>query len=128
MKKRFWIVLLLVAVCGTTFAQLPGNAKEKKSDLAAQVPLDKKVRYGKLDNGFTYYIRNNKKPENMIQFRLVSNAGSIMERDDQQGLAHFCEHMAFNGIKGYPHNTMIQKPLRIIPSMIFVYIPCIPLS
>ena len=45
----------------------------------------------------------------MIQFRLVSNAGSIMERDDQQGLAHFCEHMAFNGIKGYPHNTMIQK-------------------
>ena len=109
MKKRFWIVLLLVAVCGTTFAQLPGNAKEKKSDLAAQVPLDKKVRYGKLDNGFTYYIRNNKKPENMIQFRLVSNAGSIMERDDQQGLAHFCEHMAFNGIKGYPHNTMIQK-------------------
>ncbi len=109
MKKRFWIVLLLVAVCGTTFAQLPGNAKEKKSDLTAQVPLDKKVRYGKLDNGFTYYIRNNKKPENMIQFRLVSNAGSIMERDDQQGLAHFCEHMAFNGIKGYPHNTMIQK-------------------
>ncbi len=109
MKKRFWIVLLLVAVCGTTFAQLPGNAKEKKSDLSAQVPLDKKVRYGKLDNGFTYYIRNNKKPENMIQFRLVSNAGSIMERDDQQGLAHFCEHMAFNGIKGYPHNTMIQK-------------------
>ena len=109
MKKRFWIVLLLVAVCGTTFAQLPGNAKEKKSDLAAQVPLDKKVRYGKLDNGFTYYIRNNKKPENMIQFRLVSNAGSIMERDDQQGLALFCEHMAFNGIKGYPHNTMIQK-------------------
>ena len=109
MKKRFWIVLLLIAVCGTTFAQLPGNAKEKKSDLTAKVPLDKKVRYGKLDNGFTYYIRNNKKPENMIQFRLVSNAGSIMERDDQQGLAHFCEHMAFNGIKGYPHNTMIQK-------------------
>ena len=103
-------MLLAVLFTGTAFAQLPGGEKPaKKSDLNAQVPLDKKVRYGKLENGFTYYIRNNKKPENMIQFRLVSNAGSIMERDDQQGLAHFCEHMAFNGIKGYPHNTMIQK-------------------
>ena len=110
MKKTIWILLLTVLFSGAAFAQLPGSdKKEKKSDLTAQVPLDKKVVYGKLDNGFTYYVRNNKKPENMIQFRLVSNAGSIMERDDQQGLAHFCEHMAFNGIKGYPHNTMIQK-------------------
>ena len=111
MKKSIWIVLLMFAFSGTSFAQLPGQgaAKEKKSDLTAQVPLDKKVRYGKLDNGFTYYIRNNKKPEKMIQFRLVTNAGSIMERDDQQGLAHFCEHMAFNGIKGYPGNQMIDK-------------------
>ncbi len=110
MKKSIWILLLAVLFSGAAFAQLPGGDKPaKKSDLSAKVPLDKKVRYGKLDNGFTYYIRNNKKPENMIQFRLVSNAGSIMERDDQQGLAHFCEHMAFNGIKGYPHNTMIQK-------------------
>ena len=111
MKKAIWILLLTVVFSGISFAQLPGGMekKEKKSDLTAQVPLDKKVVYGKLDNGFTYYIRNNKKPENMIQYRLVTNAGSIMERDDQQGLAHFCEHMAFNGIKGYPHNTMIQK-------------------
>ena len=110
MKKTLWILLLGVLFSGAALAQLPGgNKPEKKSDLSAQVPLDKKVRYGKLDNGFTYYIRNNKKPENMIQFRLVSNAGSIMERDDQQGLAHFCEHMAFNGIKGYPHNEMISK-------------------
>ncbi len=110
MKKSIWIVLLAMVLGGTSFAQMPGaGAKEKKSDLKATVPLDKKVIYGKLDNGFTYYIRNNKKPENMIQFRLVSNAGSIMEREDQRGLAHFCEHMAFNGIKGYPHNTMIQK-------------------
>ena len=111
MKKTFWIMLMALLVSGTAFAQLDlgGKGKEKKSDLTAKVPLDKKIRYGKLDNGFTYYVRNNKKPEKMIQFRLVSNAGSIMERDDQQGLAHFCEHMAFNGIKGYPHNTMIQK-------------------
>lgn len=110
MKKTIWILLLTFVFSGLSYAQLPGsNKQEKKSDLNAQVPLDKKVRYGKLDNGFTYYIRANKKPENMIQFRLVSNAGSILERDDQQGLAHFCEHMAFNGIKGYPHNTMIDK-------------------
>ena len=110
MKKTFVILMLSVLFGGMAFAQLPGGEKkEKKSDLSAQVPLDKKIRYGKLDNGFTYYVRNNKKPENMIQFRLVSNAGSIMERDDQQGLAHFCEHMAFNGIKGYPHNEMISK-------------------
>lgn len=110
MKRKFIFAMLLTFVFGgVAMAQLPSANKEKKSDLTAQVPLDKKVRYGKLDNGFTYYIRNNKKPENMIQFRLVSNAGSIMERDDQQGLAHFCEHMAFNGIKGYPHNEMIDK-------------------
>ena len=109
MKKSFWILLIAVVMGGTAFAQLGGEKPAKKSDLTENVPLDKKVRYGKLDNGFTYYVRANKKPENMIQFRLVSNAGSIMERDDQQGLAHFCEHMAFNGIKGYPHNTMIQK-------------------
>ncbi len=111
MKRKFvFAMLLMIAFGGVAFAQLPGsNSKEKKSDLSAKVPLDKKIRYGKLDNGFTYYIRSNKKPENMIQFRLVSNAGSILERDDQQGLAHFCEHMAFNGIKGYPGNTMIDK-------------------
>ncbi len=112
MKKTMFFALLLTFVLGgVSMAQLPGQgaAKEKKSDLSAQVPLDKKIRHGKLDNGFTYYIRANKKPENMIQFRLVSNAGSIMERDDQQGLAHFCEHMAFNGIKGYPGNSMIDK-------------------
>ena len=111
MRKSVLFALLLLFMGGTAFAQLNLGADKpaKKSDLNAQVPLDKKIRYGKLENGFTYYVRNNKKPENMIQFRLVSNAGSIMERDDQQGLAHFCEHMAFNGIKGYPGNAMIDK-------------------
>ena len=111
MKKSTIFMLLFAFLGSMAMAQLPGTgaAKEKKSDLSAQVPLDKKIRHGKLDNGFTYYIRSNKKPENMIQFRLATNAGSIMERDDQQGLAHFCEHMAFNGIKGYPHNEMIDK-------------------
>ncbi|MBQ9418489.1 MAG: insulinase family protein [Bacteroidales bacterium] len=109
MKKTLMMLLMALTVGSVVLAQSPSSTKEKKSDLAAQVPLDKKIIHGKLDNGFTYYIRNNKKPENMIQFRLVSNAGSIMEREDQRGLAHFCEHMAFNGIKGYPGNTMIDK-------------------
>ena len=111
MKKQFSALMLALVIAVSALAQgLPGaKHTDKSSDLKAQVPLDKKVRYGKLDNGFTYYIRVNKKPENRIQFRLVSNAGSILEREDQRGLAHFCEHMAFNGIKGYPHNEMISK-------------------
>ena len=110
MKRTIWIFLLAFVFGSVAMAQLPGSgAGKEKSDLTAKTPFDKKILTGKLDNGFTYYIRDNKKPENRIQFRLVSNAGSILERDDQQGLAHFCEHMAFNGIKGYPHNQMIDK-------------------
>ncbi len=112
MKKQLFIfVLFLFAVAGMSFAQ-PGMAttkKEKKSDLTAKVPIDKKVRVGKLDNGITYYIRANKKPEGRVQFRLAVNAGSVMEDDDQQGLAHFVEHMAFNGTEYYPHNELISK-------------------
>ena len=109
MKVKFWLVLAALLLGGSAMAQLPGSKTEKKTNLTERVPVDKKVIIGHLDNGFTYYIRDNKKPEDRIQFRLVSNAGSILERDDQQGLAHFCEHMAFNGIKDYPHNTMIKK-------------------
>lgn len=112
MKKHLFILaLILVASAGMCFAQLGnvGTKKEKKSDLSAKVPIDKKVRMGKLDNGITYYLRSNKKPEGRIQFRLAVNAGSVMEDDDQQGLAHFCEHMAFNGTEYYPHNELISK-------------------
>ncbi|MBR1849921.1 MAG: insulinase family protein [Bacteroidales bacterium] len=111
MKRHIILGFVLAFIGCTAMAQIGiGNDKPaKQTNLSAQVPLDKKVRYGKLENGFTYYIRANKKPENRIQFRLVSNAGSILEREDQRGLAHFCEHMAFNGIKGYPHNEMIKK-------------------
>ena len=108
--KGLKLVLAALLLCGSAMAQLPtGSKSEKHTALTEKVPVDKKVIIGHLDNGFTYYIRDNKKPEDRIQFRLVTNAGSILERDDQQGLAHFCEHMAFNGIKGYPHNTMIKK-------------------
>ena len=107
MKKAFTLLMLLVLVGSMTFAQTK-PAKDKKTDLTAKVPVDKKVRIGKLDNGLTYYIRANKMPENRIQFRMVTNAGSILEDEAQRGLAHFCEHMAFNGIEGLPHNQMID--------------------
>lgn len=66
-------------------------------DLNARLPLDPAVNYGKLANGFTYYIRKNGRPEKRAELWLVVNAGSVLEDEDQQGLAHFVEHMAFNG-------------------------------
>ncbi len=73
-----------------------------------QIPFDPETRIGKLDNGLTYYIRKNAKPENRAELRLAVNAGSLLETDDQQGLAHFVEHMAFNGTKNYPKNELIN--------------------
>ncbi|MBQ0016621.1 MAG: insulinase family protein, partial [Bacteroidales bacterium] len=110
MKKCLLMVLLLSAALGqVVMAQLVGAVQEApKYDLSSTVPLDKKLVKGRLPNGLTYYIRANKKPENRVQFRLVTNAGSVLEDESQRGLAHFTEHMAFNGIKGYPHNELIS--------------------
>ncbi|MBQ7280989.1 MAG: insulinase family protein [Bacteroidales bacterium] len=108
MKKILTSLLLIAMMSSVALAQLPAGREAKKSDLNAQQPIDKKVIKGTLDNGFTYYIRANKKPENRVQFRLVTNAGSILEDEAQRGLAHFCEHMAFNGTEQYPGNDMIS--------------------
>ncbi len=72
------------------------------------LPVDKQVKIGKLKNGFTYYIRKNNRPENRVEMRLVVNAGSVLEDDDQQGLAHFVEHMCFNGTKNFEKNKLIE--------------------
>ncbi|MFN7331945.1 MAG: insulinase family protein, partial [Flavobacterium sp.] len=77
-------------------------------DLSAPIPFDPAVRTGKLSNGLTYYIRKNAKPEKKVDLRLVINAGSILEADDQQGLAHFMEHMCFNGTKRFPKNQLVD--------------------
>lgn len=74
----------------------------------AKLPVDPKVKVGKLPNGLTYYIRPNNKPEKKVELRLIINAGSILENDDQQGLAHFMEHMNFNGTKNYPKNKLVD--------------------
>lgn len=90
------LFLLLAFSCSIGFAQ---NTK---------IPIDPKVKIGKLANGLTYYIRSNKKPEQKVELRLVINAGSVLEDDDQQGLAHMCEHMAFNGTKNFKKNEIVS--------------------
>ncbi|MBQ8500682.1 MAG: insulinase family protein [Bacteroides sp.] len=66
------------------------------------IPMDKNVRIGKLDNGLTYYIRHNAKPEKRVEFYIAQKVGSIQEEPAQRGLAHFLEHMCFNGTKNFP--------------------------
>ncbi|ADQ80533.1 peptidase M16 domain protein [Paludibacter propionicigenes WB4] len=72
------------------------------------IPLDPKIRYGKLDNGLTYYIRANAEPKQRAEFFIAQNVGSILENDNQNGLAHFLEHMAFNGTKNFPGKGVIS--------------------
>ena len=73
-----------------------------------QLPNDPAVKVGKLENGLTYYIRHNDKPAGRAEFYLATNVGAIQETPDQDGLAHFLEHMCFNGTKNFPSNRMIQ--------------------
>lgn len=75
---------------------------------AQNIPLDPAVKQGKLANGFTYYIRHNEEPKGRASFYLVNKAGSILEDDDQRGLAHFLEHMNFNGTKHFPKNKLVD--------------------
>ena len=77
-------------------------------DLKSTIPNDPKVSKGVLDNGMTYYVRANENPKNRAELFLVVKAGSIDEDDDQQGLAHFCEHMSFNGTKNFPKHELIS--------------------
>lgn len=105
MNKMFsYFVLfsfLLFAGFVSTGAQITINPKDK-------VPIDPKIKTGKLENGLTYYIKENKKPEKRAELLLVVNAGSVLEDDDQDGLAHFCEHMAFNGSKNFPKQALVD--------------------
>ena len=73
---------------------------------AGPLPIDSKVRYGKLDNGLTYYIRHNELPKGRADFYIVHNVGSVLEEENQRGLAHFLEHMAFDGSKHFPNDGM----------------------
>lgn len=78
------------------------------SQIPDQVPVDPEIRFGKLENGITYYIRHNGEPESRASFYLIQNVGALLENDDQNGLAHFLEHMAFNGTKHFPGKGIIS--------------------
>ena len=93
---------IFLAVAGTFI--LAGNVLAQEKPL----PLDPAVRTGKLSNGFTYYIRHNEMPKNRVVFYLANKVGSILETDEQQGLAHFMEHMSFNGTSHFPKNELIN--------------------
>ena len=99
MRKIFITLSLLFAVMMSAMAQMPEMP---------QLPLDPAVRYGKLENGLTYYIRHNNLPEHHVDFYIAQRVGSILEEDSQRGLAHFLEHMAFNGTKNFPGKNMIN--------------------
>jgi len=78
------------------------------SAFAQPLPLDPAIKTGKLPNGFTYYIRKNTEPKNRVQLYLVNKVGSVLEEEDQRGLAHFMEHMSFNGTQHFPKNDLVQ--------------------
>ena len=73
-----------------------------------KLPMDPEVRYGKLDNGLTYYIRHNEQPKQRCEFHIAQSVGAILEEDNQNGLAHFLEHMAFNGTEHFPGKGIIN--------------------
>ncbi|MCJ8210605.1 insulinase family protein [Mucilaginibacter sp. RS28] len=115
-KKPLFAALALVAAANFAFAQTPKKPQvspKERPMLAAQIkgeaiPIDPAVKIGKLPNGLTYYIRKNVEPKNRAVLYLVNKAGSVLESDDQQGLAHFTEHMAFNGTRDFPKNKLID--------------------
>lgn len=100
-KHSFALLLALLFVCLGVFGQ-------NKSDLSGNIPVNPDVKIGTLPNGLKYYIKYNKKPEKKVELRLAVNAGAILEEDNQQGLAHFMEHMNFNGLKDFPHNELVH--------------------
>jgi len=105
MKKLAYLMILVFVITGSFI-----KAQETGTKV---LPANPDFRTGTLPNGLKYYIRYNKKPENKVELRLAVNAGSVLEDNDQQGLAHFMEHMNFNGLKNFPDNEIIQYLRRI---------------
>jgi len=83
--------------------------KSGAQDAEQKAPMDPEIKTGKLENGLTYYLRKNQEPEKRASFYIIQNVGAILENDDQNGLAHFLEHMAFNGTKNFPGKAIISN-------------------
>lgn len=99
MKKLILSAIALVAMA---------SASAQDNPMLQPIPADKDVRVGRLENGMTYYIRHNEKPKSQAHFYILHDVGAIQEEDNQQGLAHFLEHMAFNGTKNLPDKMLIE--------------------
>src|SRR5215471_7330912 len=103
-RKPLQLIVLIVATAvGLSAAPQAGQA-----GLDQPIPIEPAITIGHLSNGVQYYVRANKKPEKRAELRLVVKAGSVLEEDDQQGLAHFIEHMAFNGTSHCPKNEIVS--------------------
>lgn len=99
MQKYLCLFLFFVGLAPLAHAQFEADAP---------IVLDERVRTGKLENGLHYFLMQNKKPEKRLELRLAIKAGSILETEEQQGLAHFLEHMAFNGSKNFKKNELVD--------------------
>ena len=104
------VAMLLSTAVGSANLPAQGTAAP---DLAAALTLDPAVRTGTLPNGLRYFVRKNARPEKRAELRLAINAGSILENDDQRGIAHFVEHMAFNGTRRFPKADLVNYLERI---------------
>ena len=97
MKLKHLFLIALLFITGMISAQQMGP-----------IPVNKNVRQGKLSNGLTYYILHNDWPEHVANFYIAQRVGSIQENESQRGLAHFLEHMAFNGSEHFPDSTLLE--------------------
>lgn len=103
-RKLFGKLAMSVVALASCFIQMPeANAQQMQS-----LPQDPKLITGKLDNGLTYFIRHNEEPKDRADFYIAQRVGSMQEEDNQWGLAHFLEHMAFNGTKNFPGKNLIN--------------------
>ena len=112
MNTRQSSFIISLATCFVAAAISAVNV-QAQSPLDMDIPVDSAVTIGQLDNGITYYLRENHEPESRLELRLVVNAGSILEDEDQLGLAHFVEHMLFNGTERFPKQTLMAFLQRI---------------
>jgi zinc protease len=110
-RTRPRLILLTLVIAATSavaaLAQRPVTTGPQNAPLTALVPVDPRITVGTLPNGLRYYVRVNKQPQERAELRLVVNAGSILEDDDQRGLAHFVEHMCFNGTRHFPKQDVV---------------------
>ena len=107
--KHIISALALTVITVGASAQTPEEVAQMQQQMMLMpLPVDPAVRVGKLDNGLTYYIRHNEYPAGQADFYIAQKVGSIQEQDSQRGLAHFLEHMCFNGTKHYPGNSLIE--------------------